>query len=128
LLIEGFDGDRGDVLVTSGLEEGLGVGSIGLVSLAVAGHMGRRKQGDAVAEALELASPVVSGATGLHKNVGRGMMEEESAEASTRETMLLVHPTGSMGHGNLKHGLCEIHGDLGSIHEDSSPVCGLRGR
>ena len=57
LLIEGFDGDRDDVLVAGGLKEGLGVGSIGLVSLAVAGHMGGRKQGDLVAEALELRQP-----------------------------------------------------------------------
>lgn len=81
-----------------------------------------------MAEALEFPSPVVSGATGFHKHVGGGMMQEESAKASTRETVLLIHPTRSMGHGDLEDGLCEIHGDLGSIHEDSSPLFGLRGR
>jgi hypothetical protein len=55
-------------------------------------------------------------------------MEKESAKASARETMLLIHPTGRMGHGHLEDGLCEIHGDLGSIHEDSSPLFGLWGR
>jgi hypothetical protein len=56
------------------------------------------------------------------------MMQEESPKASTGEPMLLVDPTGSMGNGYLEDRLCEIHGDLGSIHEDSSPVFGLWGR
>jgi hypothetical protein len=70
----------------------------------------------------------MSGATGFYEDMGRRAMQEEGSEASAREPMLLIHPTGSMGHGHLEHGLCEIHGDLGSIHEDSSPLFGLRGR
>jgi hypothetical protein len=128
LLFEGFDRDRGDVLVTNGLKESLGIGAVGFVSLAIASDMGGREQGDVVAEALELASPVVGGATGFHENTGWRAMQEIGLEASARETMLLIDPTGSMGHGNLEHGFCEIHGDLGSIHEDSSPVFGHRGR
>jgi hypothetical protein len=64
--------------------------------------VGRWKQSDLVAEGLELTSPVVGGATGFHKNVGGGMMQEESPKASAGEPMLLVDPTGSMGHGNLE--------------------------
>jgi hypothetical protein len=42
--------------------------------------------------------------------------------------MLFLDATGSVGDGNLEDGLCEIHGDLGSIHEDPSPLFGPRGR
>jgi hypothetical protein len=128
LLVQGFDRDRGDVLLASGLEEGFGVGPVRLVALTVASHMGGREQGDLVAERLELASPVMSRATGFHQDVSGGMMQEEGPEALAREPVLLIHATGSMGHSDLEDRLCEIHGDLGSLHEDSSPLIGLRGR
>jgi hypothetical protein len=128
LLIQGFDRDRCDILVASSLEEGFGVGPVRFVALSVASHMGWREQGDLMAEGLELASPVMSRATGLHENMGRGMMEEEGPEALAREPVLLMHASRSMGHSDLEDRLCEIHGDLGSLHEDSSPLIGLRGR
>jgi hypothetical protein len=78
-LIEGFDGDRDDVFVAGSFQEGFGVGSIGLVSLTVSGHMGGWKERDLVTEALELASPVVSGATGLHEDVSRWVMRLEAS-------------------------------------------------
>jgi hypothetical protein len=121
LLIEGFDGDWSDILITSGLEEGFGIGSVGFVALAVASHVGGREQRDLMAKGLELASPVMSRATGFHKDVGRRMVQEEVPEPLAREPMLLIDATGGMGDGDLKDGLCEIHGDLGSIHEGFSP-------
>jgi len=128
LLVQGFNGDRGDILIPSSLEESLGVGPIGLVALAIASHMGGREQGDLMAKGLKLSSPVMSRATGFHQDVGRRMMQEEGPEALAREPVLLIHATGSMGHSDLEDRLCEIHGDLGSLHEDSSPLIGLRGR
>jgi hypothetical protein len=128
LLIQGFDRDRCDILVASSLEEGFGVGPVRFVALSVASHMGWREQGDLMAEGLEFASPVMSRATGFHQDVGRGMMEKEGPEALAREPMLLMHASWSMGHSDLEDRLCEIHGDLGSLHEDSSPLIGLRGR
>ena len=125
---EGFDGDRGEILIASSLEEGFGIGPVGFVSLAVASHMGGRKQRDLMAEGLELASPVMSRAAGLHQDVSREVMQEEGPEALAREPVLLIHATRSMGHSDLEDRFCEIHGDLGSLHEDSSPLIGLRGR
>ena len=115
LLIQGFDGDRGDVLIASSLEQGFSVGPVGFVSLAVASHMGGREQGDLMAEGLEFASPVMSRATGFHQDMGRRMVQEEGPEALAREPVLLIHATGSMGHSDLEDRLCEIHGDLGSV-------------
>jgi hypothetical protein len=59
LLVDGFNRDGKDVLVASGLEEGFGVGAVGLVALAVASHMSGWKQRDLVAEGLELTPPVM---------------------------------------------------------------------
>jgi hypothetical protein len=33
-----------------------------------------------------------------------------------------------VGHGDLKDGLCQIDSEVRSVHEDSSPGLGLRGR
>jgi hypothetical protein len=41
LLVDGLDGDRVDVFVAGGLEEGLGIGAVGLVALAIAGYVVR---------------------------------------------------------------------------------------
>ena len=81
-----------------------------------------------MAEGLELACPVMSRATGFHQDVGGRMVQEEGPEALAREPVFLIHATGSMGDSDLEDRLCEIHGDLGSLHEDSSPLFGLRGR
>jgi hypothetical protein len=128
LLVEGLDGDRRDLLIASGFEKGLGIGLVGFVALAIAGDVSGGKQGHGVAEGLELTSPVVSGAASLHEDVGRGLVKEEGPEASATETVLFMDPTGSMGNGDLEDGLCEIDGYLRIVHEDSSPVFGLRGR
>jgi len=42
--------------------------------------------------------------------------------------MLLGHTPRRMGHGDLEDGLCEIDSDARSVHVDSSPGLGLRGR
>jgi hypothetical protein len=128
LLIDGFDGDGRDGLVASGFEEGLGIGPVGLVALAIAGHVSGGQQSHGVAEGLELPAPVVGGAAGFHEDAGRWLMQEEGTEASATEAMLLMDLTGSMRHGDLEDGLCEIDGHVRIVHEDSSPVFGLRGR
>jgi hypothetical protein len=128
LLIEGFDGNWDDVFVPLGLEESLGIGAIGLVALSVAGDVGGRKERDPMAQRLKLPPPVMGGATGLHEDVARRPMEKEVVKASAREPMLLGDAPRPVGHGNLKNRLCEIDGDVCSVHEDSSPVLGLRGR
>jgi hypothetical protein len=42
LLVDGFDRDRMDLLVARGLEQGFGVGAIGLGAVAVTADLGRR--------------------------------------------------------------------------------------
>jgi hypothetical protein len=74
LLVDGFDGDGSDLLVASGFEEGFGIGTVGLVALAIPGHVSGRKQRHLMAEGLELAPPVMGRAASLHQDVGRGTM------------------------------------------------------
>jgi hypothetical protein len=128
LLVEGFDGDADDVLVTCGFEKGQGIGPVGLVSQAVASDVGRREKRDLVAKGLEFSSPVVSGATSLHEHMAGGPMNEEPPEACPGEPMLFGDATRRRGYSDLKHGLCEIDGDVGGVHADSFPGFGLWGR
>lgn len=83
LLIERFHGDRRDLLITCGFQDGSGVGPISLVANSVASNVGGREQGNLMAESPEFASPVVSRATGFHEHMARRSVEEEAAEAST---------------------------------------------
>ena len=64
---------------------------------------------------------MVSGAAGLHKDVGLRLVEEKGPEASAREAMLLMDPTRHMRDGNLEDGLCEIDRDLSSVHRAPHP-------
>ena len=128
LLIKGLDGDGRDVFVASSFEEGFGIGAVRLVALAISGYVSGGQQRHLMAEGLELSPPVVCRATGLHEDVGGRAMKEEVAEALSGEAMMLLHAARRRGNSDLEDRLCEIHGDLGSIHEDSSPVFGLRGR
>jgi hypothetical protein len=83
LLVQGLHGDSGDILVASGLQESPGIGPIRLVADPVAGNVGRREQGDLVAEGLKLSSPVVSGAAGFHEDMARRLVKEELPEPGT---------------------------------------------
>jgi hypothetical protein len=128
LLIQGFDGDADDVLVSGGFEKCHGIGPIGLVPQAVASDVGGWEKRDLVAQGLEFSPPVVSGATGLHEHMAGRPVNEEPSEAGSREPMFFSYSARSRGHSDLKHGLCEIDGDVGSVHADSFPGVGLWGR
>lgn len=128
LLLQGFHGDRRDLLVATSLEDGPGIGPIGLVAQTVASDMGSWEKRDLMAEGLEFPAPVVSGATGLHEHMARRLVQEELPKSSAGKAVLFGDPAGSVRDGNLEDGLCEIHSDARSVHADSSPVLGLRGR
>ena len=128
LLLPGLHRDRVDGVVPGGLQERLGVGPIGLVAVPVAGHVGGWQEPNLVAELLERASPVVAGAAGFEKDRGGLPLREEAREARAGQPMLFLHPARSARDRHLKDRLCQINGQLRSVHEDSSPVCGLRGR
>ena len=109
LLIDRLDRHRIDRLVAGRLENRLGVGPIGLVTVAVAAHIGWWQQQHGVAQRLELAAPVVSRPTRFHQNLDRLVLGEEALEPTTRQPVLLVDPTRRPGHCDLEDGLCEIH-------------------
>ena len=128
LLVQSFDGDADDVLVACGFEKGQGIGPIGLVSQPVPSDVGGREKRDLVAQGLKFPSPVVSGAAGLHEDMAGRPVKKEPPEAGTGEPMFFGDATRRRGHSDLKHGLCEIDGDVGSVHSDSFPGVGLWGR
>ena len=82
LLIQRFHGDGCDLLVSSSFQDGSGVGTVGLVANSVASDMRGGKQGHLMTKGLELAPPVVSGATCLHEHMARRPVKKEAPEPS----------------------------------------------
>ena len=64
----------------------------------------------------------------LKQHVGGGPLGEEAGETLPGEPVLLVYLARYVGDRYLEDGLCEIDGDVRSVHADSSPLIGLRGR
>jgi hypothetical protein len=80
LLIQGFHRDGCNLLVACGFQDGSGVGTVGLIAKSVARDVGGGKEGHLMAEGLDLPTPVMSGATGLHENMARRPVKEEAPE------------------------------------------------
>ena len=94
LLVDGLDRHGLDLLVPLGLEQTLGVTAVGLVAGDVGTSSVRREQQDAMAEGLDLSSPVVSRATGLHQDDRRLALGEEAEERVPGEAVSLGHLAG----------------------------------
>ena len=109
LLLHGLHGHRIEGDVPHGFEQGLRVRAIGLVAVAIAGHVSRMQQGDLVAEALERAGPVMRGAARLEHHLGRRAIDEIAWQPGARDAAALVHLTGHRGDGELEDGLCQVN-------------------
>jgi hypothetical protein len=76
LLFAGFHWHRADVPAAGRFQQTRRIGAVGLVASHIRAHRERRQQGDGVPEALEMARPMMRGATRLHHDVpGRHIVE-----------------------------------------------------
>jgi hypothetical protein len=82
LLIQRFHGDPCDLLIARGFQDGSGVGTVGLIANSVASDMRGGEERHSMTKGLDLASPVVSGATGLQEDMARRPVKEEAPEPS----------------------------------------------
>jgi hypothetical protein len=99
-------------LVAGGFEQGLGVGPVGLVAVAIAGHVPRMQERDPMPQLLELAAPVMGRAAGLQQHLGGGVLGKETAESRPGQAPALPHLAGHGGDRDLEDGLGKIDADL----------------
>jgi len=100
--MKGLERDGRDLFVAMGLEQCGGVGAVGLVAQDVAAGVMRRQQQDAMAQALEQAPPVVSGATGLQQDRGGWLAAEEWDQLVAREASAQADPARVLRDGDLE--------------------------
>jgi hypothetical protein len=70
------------------------IAAVGLVSPHVAMHVVRRQQADGVAEALDLARPLMRAATGFEQHRGRRLLRKERQEPIAGQPALDAHLPG----------------------------------
>jgi hypothetical protein len=129
LLVDRFHRDGVVLPVTSGLEQGLGIGPVGLGPVAVAADLGGRQEGHAVPVGLELAGPVMGRAASFHQDIGRWVLGEEALEAAPGEPTMLVHHPGRLRDGDVEDRLCHVYGNQRSVHLGLlSPIVASKGR
>jgi hypothetical protein len=78
LLLDGFDGNGVDVLVSVSLEKAFGIGTVGFVATDVGSDVLMGKKNDGVPEVLNLSGPAVSHPASLHHHVGGIALGEEA--------------------------------------------------
>ena len=103
-------------LIAEGLEDSFGVGTIGLVAGDVGAHRVWRQEDDAVAQVLELASPMVGHAAGLHHDGRRPPRGKKRTEARPRKPMSFSDVFRTQRHRNLKDGLRDINRNGRILH------------
>ena len=69
-----------------------------------------------MAQASELASPVVCCAAGFHENDGWWLLTHKTEQLTSRHPALLTDPARVMGDGELENRLGEIEGKDGMLH------------
>ena len=121
VLLDGFDGDGANVLVSVSLEEAFGIGSVGFVALDVRPDVLRREKNDVVSKVLELSGPVMSHATSLHDDVSGFALGEEAKQTGTAETVSFGHLAGVVRDSELEDVLCNIHGNRHMLHFRTPP-------
>jgi hypothetical protein len=122
LLLDRFDAHRDDLGTAHRLEQGGGIGRIGLVALDVRTDVSRRQQLNLDAQSIEPARPVVGGATGLHDNPSDRSIDEPALELTAREAVALDDLPLVISDGELEDVLCQVNGDGRSIHLGLLPV------
>ena len=122
LLFHAFDPHGLNVGTAHGFQQSRGIGGVGLVALHVGADVLGRQQAYLDAQALQVARPVMGRAAGLHHHAADGSVHEPAFELASRQPRALSHLPVRIGHGQLEHALCEIHGDGSSIHERLLPV------
>jgi len=111
LLVDGPDRDRVDPPASIGVEQGFGVGLIGLVAQPVlSDELGWEHDG-LVPEFPCLSAPEVGAAAGLEQHDGRIGVGEEGLEPGSRQPVMGMGLAMSSGEGDLEDLLCEIDGD-----------------
>ena len=116
LLFDGFDFNRRNIGAAGGLQQGAGIGGIGLVALDVGTDVSGRQQLDFDAQAVEPTPPVMGRAAGFHDDQGHCAVAEPFFELTAGQTMLLGDMPGAIGNGKLKDGFGQINGHSSSIH------------
>jgi hypothetical protein len=111
MLIGGFHGYRSDVFISKGFEDTLSVSPICFVANDIGSDGVRREKNDGVSELMELACPVVGGATRFEDNRCRLSLCEELFEPGSGNPVALADRAGRVGDGDFKDGLGEIDGD-----------------
>ena len=107
LVLDRFHRDRVERRVAGRFEQGLGIGAVGLVAVAIASDVTRMEQGDLVAEARQRAGPILGGATGFDQDLSRGAVGEEQGQGDARHPVALVHRPRRARHRHFENGLCQ---------------------
>lgn len=112
LLLHRLHRHWGKIAIADRLQQRLGIGTIGLVAVAVARHVCRVQQLHLMATPPRLPSPVMRGAARFEQHLGRCMTGQEARERGTGEPAARAHHAGCLGDRHLEHGLGEIDTDL----------------
>src|SRR2546426_2123369 len=116
LLTLSFDWNGTDVAVAPGFEHAFDVGPVGFRTLNVGTYSERRQQFHIVAEAFELASPVMCGATGFHNDGRRRLCGHKRGQFSAGQTVVSGNVAGTIRNSNLENGFCQIDSDGRILH------------
>jgi hypothetical protein len=111
LLVLALDPDGLDVCRTSGFEQGVAVGTIGLVPLPVGLDVVRRQEANVEAEADEQARPAMGTPAGLHHHRAGLFGLPEALELRTGETLSLDDLARRLGDSDREDVRGQIHGD-----------------
>ncbi|MBV6425124.1 MAG: hypothetical protein NAOJABEB_02938 [Steroidobacteraceae bacterium] len=122
LLLDRLDAYRHDVGTAQRLEQGRGIGRIGLVALDVGAHVARWQQLHVDAERPDLSGPEVCRATGFHHDELHGAVGEEAFALRARQSMAFDDPPVLVGHREFEDVLCQVDGDGRSMHLGLLPV------
>jgi hypothetical protein len=110
---------RADLGAARRLDQGAGIGRIGLVALHIRAHIGRGQQAHLDAQPIEPARPVVGRAASFHDHQADAAVDEPALELGAGEAVLFDHAPGGIGHGELEDGLGQIDAHDGSRGGDS---------
>ena len=116
LLFDRLYPHRGNVGGAYRFKERCRIGGIGLVAVDVGAHIFGRQQLHLNAQPHEVACPVMSRATGFHHHQLDFPVLKPALKLGSREPMGFDDMPVGIGHGQLKHALCQVNRDGSSIH------------
>src|SRR6516162_2548369 len=106
-----------DVGATCGLDQCCRVGAISLVASDVLAHVLRGQQLNRVAVFCNAARPVVCAATSFHEDAARRALDKEAGKPNSIKALPINDSPCRIGHGKLKHVLCQINRDSRRVHK-----------